>query len=285
MDDGLIAAHALPLMPFCLPVQSGSDRVLAMNRRHTAAGAICGWWSAAHGAADLALSSDFIVGHPGETDTDQALALVRGQLPRAFSFKYRRDRRPAAAHHRRCRMRQRAATGRSAGAAAGAAAPVQCHLSGGLCLCCSRKQPPSWPGQESPFLQPVHVLGQAGRLQIPVAITPALPNSLWNPHRGRSRLSQTTAIPHFRRPHGKAVTLQFSDNTLPLLLGDHDATWCASAALGVRLSCRGNRVAITGEGIAVDVVRRTGGSGGVSGGAGSVRPGPRGGGDRLRRPS
>jgi phosphate starvation-inducible PhoH-like protein len=56
---------------------------------------------------------------------------------------------------------------------------------------------------------------------------------------------------------GKAVTLQFSDNTLlPLLLGDHDRHLVRiEQALGVRLSCRGNRVAITGEVTRVDAAQ------------------------------
>src|SRR3569833_1821832 len=74
MDDELIAAHAeLPaLMPYVhLPVQSGSDRVLdAMNRRHDAAHYldIVAKMRAARG--DLAFTSDFIVGFPGETEDD-----------------------------------------------------------------------------------------------------------------------------------------------------------------------------------------------------------------------
>ena len=72
-------------------------------------------------------------------------------------------------------------------------------------------------------------------------------------------MSQATAIPAISAasPHGKAVTLQFSDNTLlPLLLGDHDRHMVRiEQALGVRLSCRGNRVAITGEASRVDVVQ------------------------------
>jgi phosphate starvation-inducible protein PhoH and related proteins len=58
-------------------------------------------------------------------------------------------------------------------------------------------------------------------------------------------------------PAGKAVTLQFSDNTLlPLLLGDHDRHLVRiEQALGVRLSCRGNRVAITGEVTRVDAAQ------------------------------
>jgi phosphate starvation-inducible protein PhoH and related proteins len=72
-------------------------------------------------------------------------------------------------------------------------------------------------------------------------------------------LSQTAAIPAISAasPHGKAVTLQFSDNTLlPLLLGDHDRHMVRiEQALGVRLSCRGNRVAIAGEPSRVDAAQ------------------------------
>ena len=83
MDDDLIRAHRdLPaLMPFLhLPVQSGSDRVLAaMNRRHTAADYL-EWVRRIRAACpDIALSSDFIVGYPGETEDDfeATLDLVR----------------------------------------------------------------------------------------------------------------------------------------------------------------------------------------------------------------
>jgi phosphate starvation-inducible protein PhoH and related proteins len=72
-------------------------------------------------------------------------------------------------------------------------------------------------------------------------------------------LSQTAAVPAISAasPHGKAVTLQFSDNTLlPLLLGDHDRHMVRiEQALGVRLSCRGNRVAIAGEVSRVDAAQ------------------------------
>jgi phosphate starvation-inducible protein PhoH and related proteins len=56
---------------------------------------------------------------------------------------------------------------------------------------------------------------------------------------------------------GKAITLQFNDNTLlPLLLGDHDRHLVRiEQALGVRLSCRGNRIAIAGEAQRVNVVQ------------------------------
>jgi tRNA-2-methylthio-N6-dimethylallyladenosine synthase len=95
MDDELIAAHRrLPkLMPqLHLPVQSGSDRILtAMNRRHTRADYldVIARLRAARG--DLALTSDFIVGFPGESEDDfaQTLRLV-GEVgyAGAFSFKY-----------------------------------------------------------------------------------------------------------------------------------------------------------------------------------------------------
>ncbi|HEY0205344.1 MAG TPA: tRNA (N6-isopentenyl adenosine(37)-C2)-methylthiotransferase MiaB [Acetobacteraceae bacterium] len=95
MDDELIAAHGdLPaLMPFLhLPVQSGSDRILhAMNRRHTAAQYLDLVARLRAARPDLALSSDFIVGHPGETEADfqATMALVREVgFASAFSFKY-----------------------------------------------------------------------------------------------------------------------------------------------------------------------------------------------------
>ena len=83
MDDELIAAHRdLPaLMPYLhLPVQSGSDRILkAMNRRHTAADYLRLIDRIRAARPDIALSGDFIVGFPGETDADfeATLELVR----------------------------------------------------------------------------------------------------------------------------------------------------------------------------------------------------------------
>ena len=95
MDDVLIATHRdePKLMPFLhLPVQSGSDRVLqAMNRRHHANDYRRTIDRLRAARPDIALSSDFIVGFPGENDDDFAatLALVRGIcFAQAFSFKY-----------------------------------------------------------------------------------------------------------------------------------------------------------------------------------------------------
>ncbi len=95
VDDSLIAAHRdLPaLMPFVhLPVQSGSDRILAaMNRRHTVGDyrTVIDRFRAVR--QDIAFSSDFIVGFPGESreDFQATLALVMQiGYAGAYSFKY-----------------------------------------------------------------------------------------------------------------------------------------------------------------------------------------------------
>ena len=95
MDDDLIAAHGEvdQLMPYLhLPVQSGSDRILdAMNRRHSAADYLKVVEKLRRARPDLALSSDFIVGFPGESDADFAdtLRLVTEvAYAQAYSFKY-----------------------------------------------------------------------------------------------------------------------------------------------------------------------------------------------------
>jgi tRNA-2-methylthio-N6-dimethylallyladenosine synthase len=95
MDDDLIAAHRdLPkLMPqLHLPVQSGSDRVLAaMNRRHTRADYLDVVRRLREACPALALTSDFIVGFPAETENDfaETLELVAAVgFSGAFSFKY-----------------------------------------------------------------------------------------------------------------------------------------------------------------------------------------------------
>jgi len=95
MDDDLIAAHAdtPALMPFLhLPVQSGSDRLLeAMNRGHTAQAYLDLIAKLRAARPDIALSSDFIVGFPGETDAEfeATLDLIREvKFAQAFSFKY-----------------------------------------------------------------------------------------------------------------------------------------------------------------------------------------------------
>ena len=95
MDDDLIAAHgATPkLMPYLhLPVQSGSNAILdAMNRQHTAEHYLRLIDKVREARPDIALSSDFIVGYPGETDKDfdATMALIaRVEFASAFSFKF-----------------------------------------------------------------------------------------------------------------------------------------------------------------------------------------------------
>ena len=95
MDDHLIAAHRdlRKLMPYLhLPVQAGSDRILkAMNRRHTAAEYIALIERIRAVQPELAISGDFIVGFPGETDQDfeDTMRLVETVgYAQAFSFKY-----------------------------------------------------------------------------------------------------------------------------------------------------------------------------------------------------
>jgi tRNA-2-methylthio-N6-dimethylallyladenosine synthase len=105
MSEDLIEAPARieKLMPHLhLPVQSGSDRVLlAMNRRHNAGEYRRLVDRVRKARGDIALSSDFIVGFPGETDNDfeATLALVREiGFAQSFSFKYSpRPGTPAAA--------------------------------------------------------------------------------------------------------------------------------------------------------------------------------------------
>ena len=95
MDADLISAHETlpPLMPFLhLPVQSGSDRILrAMNRKHGSADYLDLVARVRRHRPDIALSSDFIVGFPGETEAEfrETLALVEAVgFATSFSFKY-----------------------------------------------------------------------------------------------------------------------------------------------------------------------------------------------------
>lgn len=105
MQDDLIEAHAnIPkLMPYMhLPVQHGSDRILkAMNRKHTADFYLDILARVRKSRPGIALSSDFIVGFPGETEEDfeQTLELVKAVgYQSAYSFKYSpRPGTPAAA--------------------------------------------------------------------------------------------------------------------------------------------------------------------------------------------
>ena len=95
MTDQLIAAHGEvdKLMPYLhLPVQSGSNRILkAMNRSHTAETYLATLEKVRAARPDIALSGDFIVGFPGETEEDFEATLQIVDAVRyasAYSFKY-----------------------------------------------------------------------------------------------------------------------------------------------------------------------------------------------------
>jgi tRNA-2-methylthio-N6-dimethylallyladenosine synthase len=95
MTEGLIRAHAEVerLMPYLhLPVQSGSDRVLkAMNRSHTSTSYLRILERVRSARPDIAISGDFIVGFPGETDAEfeATLEIVKAvNYAQAYSFKY-----------------------------------------------------------------------------------------------------------------------------------------------------------------------------------------------------
>jgi tRNA-2-methylthio-N6-dimethylallyladenosine synthase len=191
MTQGLIDAHGAlaKLMPFVhLPVQSGSDRVLkAMNRRHRAQDYLDIVARLCKARPDVALSSDFIVGFPGETDADfeETLALIRAVgFASTFSFKYSpRPGTPGAEREDQIdaeTMRERLAilqalveTQRQAFNAATVGRVVDVLF----------EKPGRHDGQiagKSPYMQPVHVFGPpelVGRV-LPVRIAAAGSNSL-----------------------------------------------------------------------------------------------------------
>ncbi len=191
MGDDLIAAHRdIPaLMPFLhLPVQSGSDRMLAaMNRRHTADDYRRLVTRLREARPDLALSSDFIVGHPGETDADHAatMALVRETgFATAFSFTYSpRPGTPASGAPgqvpeavKDARLQELQAALRDSQVAfnadlVGRTVPV---------LVTGPGRRPGQMGGRTPWLQPVHFPGppHLTGCEIPVQIAAATPTSL-----------------------------------------------------------------------------------------------------------
>ena len=191
MEDDLIAAHGdePKLMPYLhLPVQSGSDRILkAMNRKHTAADYLRIIDRLRQARPDIAFSSDFIVGHPGESEQDfeATMDLVRAiGFAQAYSFKYSsRPGTPAAGapmqvaepeKDRRLQTLQALLRQQQADFYAGCV---------GLTLPILFTGPGRHPGQvagRSPFLQPVHVMGNSDLIgqEVLVRITAAHPNSL-----------------------------------------------------------------------------------------------------------
>ena len=190
MTDGLIAAHRdVPqLMPFLhLPVQAGNDRVLkAMNRSHTAESYLRVLDQVRAARPDIALSGDFIVGFPGETDAEfeDTLRLVeRVGYAQCFSFKYSprpgtpaatmADQIPAAVMDERLQRLQAALNASQLAfnqASVGKRCTVLVEREG--------RHAGQWLGK-SPWLQSVHFIGEAaiGDL-VEVELTEAGPNSL-----------------------------------------------------------------------------------------------------------
>jgi len=190
MTDGLIAAHGevAKLMPFLhLPVQSGSDRVLkAMNRSHTADSYLRLLERVRAARPDIALSGDFIVGFPGETEAEfaETLQLIDAVgYAQAFSFKYSpRPGTPAATMDEQIAAavmddrleRLQAALGRDQLAFNATSVGKRCNV------LVERKgrHLGQWLGK-SPWLQSVHFEGEAAIGDIvTVELTEAGPNSL-----------------------------------------------------------------------------------------------------------
>jgi tRNA-2-methylthio-N6-dimethylallyladenosine synthase len=192
MSDELIAAHRdLPaLMPqLHLPVQSGSDRILAaMNRRHSRADYLALVERLFRARPDLAFTSDFIVGFPGETEADFAATLSLVEeigFSGAFSFKYSpRPGTPAAemddqvdeaVKSERLQRLQRAIEGSQA------RFNRRCV---GLTVSVLFERSGRHSGQivgRSPYLQPVHIEAPTALIGeiAPVTITEAASNSLF----------------------------------------------------------------------------------------------------------
>jgi tRNA-2-methylthio-N6-dimethylallyladenosine synthase len=190
VTDGLIAAHGeiAKLMPYLhLPVQSGSDRVLkAMNRSHSAESYLRTLERFREARPDIALSGDFIVGFPGESEAEfaQTLQLVEAVgYAHAFSFKCSaRPGTPAAAMDGQVPaevmderlQRLQAALGRHQLAFNRASVGKTCAV----LIERKGKKPGQWLGK-SPWLQSVHIEGEAaiGDL-LEVELAAAGPNSL-----------------------------------------------------------------------------------------------------------
>ena len=192
MDDELIAAHRdLPeLMPYLhLPVQSGSDAILkAMNRKHTVKSYLQIIEKIRKNRPGIAISGDFIVGFPGETDEDfeGTMTLVKQiGYASAYSFKYSpRPGTPGAlltdqvapkvADERLQRLQAQIKLGQAAfnQNCAGKTMDVLLEKKGRL------------PGQvagRSPFLQAVHVDADQSLigLIVPIRVKSVGPNSLY----------------------------------------------------------------------------------------------------------
>ncbi|MBL6456632.1 tRNA (N6-isopentenyl adenosine(37)-C2)-methylthiotransferase MiaB [Belnapia sp. T6] len=191
MDEALIAAHRdIPtLLPWLhLPVQSGSDRVLAaMNRGHKAADFLRIVERLRAARPDIALSSDFIAGHPGESREDFAatLALVREVgFAASYSFKYSsRPGTPAAGAPQQVPEAEKDARLQELQALLREQQDAFNRSRAGMVVPVLLTGPGRHPGQvmgRSPWLQPVHLQADAALVgqEVQVRILAAHPNSL-----------------------------------------------------------------------------------------------------------
>jgi tRNA-2-methylthio-N6-dimethylallyladenosine synthase len=191
MTDELIAAHAEEekLMPYLhLPVQAGSDAVLeAMNRGHTADDyrRLVARIRAAR--SDIALSSDFIVGFPGESDADfeATLSLVREiGFAQSFSFRYSpRPGTPAAAARKQIPDAVKAERLRRLQALLNEQADAFAESCVGKTFDLLLEKPGKYDGQligRSPYLQSVHVVARGHKIGdiVPVHVSKAMTHSL-----------------------------------------------------------------------------------------------------------
>ncbi len=266
MDAELIRAHRdLPqLMPFLhLPVQSGSDAVLeAMNRRYSADDYRRLVDALRAARPDLALSSDFIVGFPGESDADFAATMQLVEeigFAQAYSFKYSaRPGTPASALRRQVPEAVKSARLQQlqerleAQAAAFNAACV------GATLPVLLERPGRHPGQlvgRTPYLQAVHVDGEglaigdlvAGGDHALQSAQPGRRRRADGDHReGATRLSTLAPLPDLR---GSSHRMHFDDNAAcAVLFGQHHLNLARiEQKLPVSIVTRGNEVFIQGE--------------------------------------
>ncbi|CAN5619285.1 tRNA (N6-isopentenyl adenosine(37)-C2)-methylthiotransferase MiaB [soil metagenome] len=190
MDDALIAAHGSveKLMPHLhLPVQSGSDRVLrAMSRKHTAEAYLRLVERIRAARPDIALSGDFIVGFPGESEADFAATLdlvAAVGYAQAYCFKY--SPRPCTPAAERAEVGEDARADRLARLQALLARQQAAFhaASVGRVMPVLVEKPGRLPGQvagRSPWLQAVHFDGDPGLIGavVPVRIVSAGMNSL-----------------------------------------------------------------------------------------------------------
>jgi tRNA-2-methylthio-N6-dimethylallyladenosine synthase len=192
MDEELVRAHGeVPqLMPFLhLPVQSGSDTVLeAMNRKYTAADFRRTVDRLREARDDIALSSDFIVGFPGESDTDFActMGLVEEVgFAQAYSFKYSpRPGTPAAVMRRQVAERVKNERLQALQALLDSQARSFNQAAVGRSMPILLERPGRHPGQlvgRSPYLHAVHIESSDDHAIgdiVPVRIDAAHPHSL-----------------------------------------------------------------------------------------------------------